>query len=508
MDISTIGWVFSVLLLLAVPYEPRSSAPEPTVEYPWRAPGVVFLLIVGTRLTLLYTSFNGWFYADETIAGCIEPLQFSRGEPIWIGTFYASYATFLAGYKLFGFSPEVPRVISLLATAIAGSVFHVATRRIFGARFAWIASIWFVVAAPFILHALYAFQTGLSLIPVAFMVLLLTTNRLDRNRTLWIAPLLTVAMYIYPSAFLACSALLLVHMVLHREVWTRDGHLYAGIGMVMSVLTIVGIRGWYDSMAGGMLPPTHWGGGKFSLTDVPNALHVLFADAFWHSTSFDSLNLGVAYLDPALQGLIVLGLMSGWRDRQPEWRYGVTAFLAFVLTLVFASLSGPNPGIRRAYPALLLLGIPLTQGVRHALRWRQSAFVAFALGLVLCHSEYLVLSWPHYEEPPFVASARETIYEFEYDHVVIIGEDDDQWKGEAWRCPLLLAGHKDDIKVVRRSKLDAWRAEPGWTAVLASRLIPLETLITAFGRAPSSVFFTHDPIERFDRLKVRYVFSG
>src|SRR3989442_6048353 len=95
------GWILSALVLgLALRAPRRAAAPDLPLCHPWRAPLAVGLLALSTRLVLGRWFFDGWFYADETLAGCVEPAQFLLREPIWMGTFYISYLAYLAGYSV------------------------------------------------------------------------------------------------------------------------------------------------------------------------------------------------------------------------------------------------------------------------------------------------------------------------------------------------------------------------------------------------------------------------
>lgn len=501
-------------LALRAPRRP-AAADAPLRQNPWRAPLAVALLALGTRLLLLRWFFYGWFYVDENFAGCVEPMQFLLGEPIWMGAFYISYLAYLGGYYVFGYAPTVPRIVSTLVVAAAGGAFHAAMRRAIGARSAWIASVWFIAAAPFTLHSLHALQLGLGLLPVAVLAWVLSHGSLGPWHGIVIGPLLVVALYTYPASFLACGSLLAVHAVLHRDRWRWSGRFAAATGLVVGGAAAVAIR----RLVTGAFNATQWGGGAFALAEVPAALWIMLADTLWRTTSFDGFNLGAAYLDPALQGFVLVGIAVGWRERDAGWRWAMTGALAFALTLVLASLAHPTPGIRRAFAAFGLLGLPLARGVRESARRMPRGVAAVmsmaALGLVLWHTERLVTWWPHYPEPDFVAGARAMLAaeDMAGRDAIVIAEKKDMYVGQAWRCALVLderlRPRLGRIVAVPRADLDGQRGlVPGRAVVLASTPLPPENLRSAFGRDPvRTISRTPNAAGDFLRLGVLYVFD-
>jgi hypothetical protein len=505
------GWVLSALVLvLALRTPRRAAAPDPRLRDGWCAPILVALLAGGTRLVIGRWFCGGWFVLDENLSGCIEPARFLLREPPWLASDYVSYLAYLAGYRAFGFAATVPRIVNTLAVAVAGGVFYAAMRRAIGSRFAWIASVWFIAAAPFLVHSLYATQIGLGLLPVAVLAWVLADASLGPWHGIIMGPLLVLALYVYPASFLACASLLAIHAVLHwdRWRWSARGAVAAGL------------------IAGGVAAVARFarGGGAFSPAEVPAALGILVRDTLWRSPSFNALNLDAAYLDPALQGFVLIGIAAGWRSRDGSWRWAMTGAMAFVLTLVLASMGGTlSTGIRRAFPAFGLLGIPLARGVREAARRmpRRLAVVMpiAALSLVLWHTVRLVKSLSlGFPEPDFVVGARAALAAEDMTgrDVIVVGERADVYGGDAFRCALVLdkrlGPRLGKISVVARSELAGRRGlAPGRAVVLASFRLPSEELRSTFERDPVRTI-SRKPNDagrsaRVARLRVLYVFD-
>jgi|GEM_PF-2187145 hypothetical protein len=511
------GWALSALVLLLALRTPRpSTAPEAPPRHPWRAPLLVALLALATRLLVCWRFLDAWFYADENFAGCIEPAEFLLREPISLGSFYFSYIAYLGAYHVFGFAPVVPRLVHILAVAVAGALLYATVRRAVGSRGAWLAALWYVAAAPFFIHALYAIQLGLSLLPVAALVWVLSFRSLGPWHGLAVGPLLVVSLYVYPAAFLAGVSLLAVHGLLHWERWRWSGRLTAAVGLAGGAAAAVAIR-WYYT---GAFEATHWGNGSLTLVESPVAMRVILADTIWRSTSFDAVNLGAPYLDPALDGFVLVGVAAGWRVRDAGWRWALTGALAFVITLILASMGGPYPGIRRAFPAFLLLALPLGRGAFEAARRMPRPIAAAVLtatfGLVAWQSARVVRSWPRFGEPDFVAGARALLTSDDMTgrDVVVVGEQADLYAGKAWRCALVLDERLQprlgQIVTVLRAELPRRQGlARGPVVVLASAPLAPEDLHTAFGRDPvRTVYRTPNDPSNFARLGVAYVFDG
>jgi hypothetical protein len=256
--------------------------------------------------------------------------------------------------------------------------------------------------------------------------------------------------------------------------------------------TLVPVVRW---LLTGQVRMARWDGGSLDFASAAAALRVLARDLVWASPSFNANNLGGPYVDTALLAFVVVGITAGWRERDARWRWACLGVVAFVATILAVSVAGLNPGIRRAYAALPLLGFALARGVvefgRRAPRALAVVVPVVAMGLVAWHTARLVASWPVYPEPDFIHGAR-TILAAERmagHDVVVVGEPDDGYGGAAWRCALGLDKHLAPrlgrLQSVPRRELQQLHDPPrGPLVVLASHEIDERVLAAAFGRPP------------------------
>lgn len=509
----TLGWLVTAVTLAIALRAPRRPYAEPSATRR-RVPGalVVALVVIVTRLALRPRFVGDWFLGDEALAACINPFSL-RGGPTWADfTHYLSWVVYLAGYRVFGFAPPVARLTNVLAVAAAAALFHVAIRRATDWRFAWISSLVIILAGPYVAQSLFATEIGLSLLPTAIALLLLV-GPITAPRAFALGPLAAAALFIYPASIVAIVALAGAHLLVFGPRWSWKARLATAAGFAAGAIAVPVVR-WLVS---GGTSVTRWSGGTLDLAGVPHALRVLATDVVWRSTSFDAINLAAPYLDTALLGFVVLGIAAGWRERDTRWRWACVGVVAFVASLLGASLTGGEPGIRRAFAAQPLLGFAIGRGVVEFRRRAPHALAAVvpvvAAGLLAWHSARLLPSWPLYQEPDFLRGARAILAaERMAGHdVVVVGEQEDGFAGQAWSCALALddrlAPRLGRIQTVRRAQLAQLRDGPrGPLVVLASQPSDERDLVGAFGRAPVETILRTPAAGDKLGLRVVYVF--
>ncbi len=507
-----LGWLVTAgTVAIALRQPGRPYPPLPATRHPVRAPLIVALGVIVTRIVLRPRFVGDWFLGDEHIDACVASLQLLLGEPIWGGfTNYLSYAAYLAGYRVFGFGPRVARLTIILAVAAAAALSHVAVRRATDARSAWIASFVIIVAGPYVAQSLFATAIGLALVPAA-VALLLVVGPITVPRAVALGPLAAAGLFVYPPGAIAVVALGAVHALVFRERWSLTTRLAAVTGCAGgAILALLGR--W---LVTGQVRARQWSHGGLDFSSVLASLGVVARDVIWESRSFDAVNLEGPYLDSALLGFVIAGIAAGWRERDARWRWACVGVLAFVVSMIIASTGGALPGIRRAFAPQLFLGFAIARGViefrRRAPRWLAVVVPLFAAGLVAWHTARLVASWPQYPEPDFIRGAREVLAaERMAGHdVIVIGEPTDGLGGHGLRCMIgledRLSAQLGRIRAVRRADLATWRDAPaGPVVILASQPIAEHELTAAFGRAPTETI--PRPALGVDHLALRVVY--
>ena len=501
-----LGWVVTAVTVALALRAPRLPDAVPaSARHPALGPLVVALAVIGTRLVLRPRFFGDWFLGDEMLSGCINPFDLQRGATPWADhTHYLSFAITLATYGVFGFSPPVARLRNILAVAAAAALFHVAIRRATDRRFAWISSLVIILAGPYVAQSLFATEIGLSLVPTAIALLLLV-GAVTAPRAFALGPLAAAAMFVYPSSPIAIAALTVAHALVFRHRWSRTAGLAGVAGFGAGAILVPLVR-W---LVTGGVRTAQWSGGGLDLASVPAGLRMLANDVVLHSDSFDAVNLNAPYVDTALLGFVVVGIAAGWRARDTRWRWACVGVVAFVASLLAASVTGANPGIRRAFAAQPFLAFAIARGViefrRRAPRSLAAALPLVALGLVVWHTVRLVASWYLLPVPEFMPSARAVLAaeQMAGRDVVVVGEREDPYGGQAFSCALALdrpvASRLGNLLPVRRAELAMLRNPPrGPLVVLASQPIDEGQLAKAFGRGPAETIprqpTGHDPL--------------
>ncbi len=461
---------------------------------------VLFVGAFASRYWLSRFMFGPWYFADEAFDSCIMPYQLSRSEAIWGGgTNYLTYLIYLAAYRLFGFGVGVARAVNSGLFAGSAVIVFWALHGAFGARVSGVVLGMMLLSSSFITHSIYATAITFSFLPSSIILFILTKPLTDRSAAL-LGITLNASLYLFPAAFLTGVCLVFFHaVVFYRDYWTWRTRLIGLIACVLSGglgyqmrLTLTGNPHW-----------NQWAGGFLSFDQAIPSILVVLKDVFWESRSWNTLNLGMPYLDTAMAGFLMIGVGASLIPSKScpptrERRWVLISLLSFFGSVALSALAGAYPGVRRIFPSMLLLffvaGLGLEQFWRRAmLRPALASAVIVCFGLVATRS-YVVAreSWPLSGQSDFMVAARETLLHRGNgrQEVVIIAYDSDQYLAQHYRCALslddTLNGRFHSVGVIRRAGLSQRPDLPTHFILFANELFSDRQLEDMFGSRPHS----------------------
>lgn len=311
---------------------------------------------------------NGGWLGDEAFSVCIGPWQMVTQQRIWNDfTHYLSYVIYLLAWG----SPVIARGIVRGAQVGTAGLLVGWIGRCVGWQAAGVVGVWMLLAPAFVAQGMFATEIGLSILPG---VIALTV--IGRWPVL-AAGLAGPAVLVYPPSGFVVASLVLTGWLLRRVPWRGCW------GLVIGGVILVLVRGWVS----GMWTISTWGGRPFGLASWTENMIVMGRDLLVGTHSFDAL-VPDPYLTPVLLVFLVAGLTSrlGW------WGLGTMLW-----TLALAACAVGEPGIRRAFAGLPMLGLPLAVGWawwHRRLPWVTWGVTGVLVVLGMARAFAIVGSWP------------------------------------------------------------------------------------------------------------------
>jgi hypothetical protein len=392
--------------------------------------GAWALVFCAARFALVPAVIPEWFHMDDRLDACIKPWQLLTGQRLaGKDTSYIPFLFYAASYRVFDFSPGAARLVTISLFAVSLTFYGLAFSRAFG-RFAGIFTLGVVLVTVQFITAPVVPTVTCSAFWFSGPALYILTGPLDRNRLLLLSLLLGASLLSYPAGTVTIGPLLAFHLLLFRRSWNRERIILLFASMAGCLGAVWVVRRLVEARPSVL----HWGiqTARFSFEPYSSAIRATLRDVFVAADSWYAFSGGLPYLSPELSALLLAALVlavASHRRRAkgakapfvgPLQRRWLTVFLlSFLAAVAVAALVPRLPGVRRIFPATLLLlpivALPLQAlsdrgGKRRATAWVLAAAVV-ALGAWRSYdvlaNRLTLTAWNR--NRPFVEAAADTL---------------------------------------------------------------------------------------------------
>jgi hypothetical protein len=333
---------------------------------------LVLLTIVTRWLAAPFQRGSYEYQFDGLLDTCVKPWQFFTRQAVAGGdNCYLSFATSYFASAAFGYSVEVLQGIQIAAAAACYGMIFLALDRMLGWATALRTVILLIATLPFISHSVL--PTNMHTAMWGFSgALYALTMRPSLHRDLALASFCTLALFGYAAGVVTVAPLVLGHIVLFRSAWPLRRMVSAallaaaGVGLVVAArraFTGTGdLSRWAIDEIG--VPP---------LAEYAATLKIILRDLFVSADTWYALGYGYPYLSmPVVLLLIAAAAFSllgsfkaqiaedGQLDEQSyaqrvRGRWISLFLLTFVLAIAIVSINPRYPGVRRVFPAAILI---------------------------------------------------------------------------------------------------------------------------------------------------------
>ncbi len=493
-----IGWSISFLVLLVSFSSSEGSWPAERSAIS-KSKSIFYFcayLLVGCILHyyLSHMLYSSWYMGDDAFDSCVMPNQLLHGEAIHGGgTNYLLYSLFLVTYNALGFDVTTASAVSYSAFSISIAALATAIYRHFSSVASALFFLLTTFSYPFIFHSLFAAATIWAVVPTAIVIALLMIKPTNASLSL-VMFVAAFSVLFYPGAILTCAPLIGLHMIFFRERWKSRRILWAVCCLVISVFAVFLIRQTAQTPNDNVL---QWAGGFLKMDHWWDSVKVVLNDMFWKSTSWNTFNYNVPYVEPAILGFVSAGIIhlciSLYRKEVSDRiKWIAILVLAMLTSVLLSGFAWPYPGVRRVFGSVLLLNVVAALSCRTNIKRKYSIplTIATALALIVIGLRGAVLIdnyWPLAGPSHFVDTARSYFQDSkESNKTVLITYNVDQFRGQHYRCALELdkgiSKAFKDVRVVPRAQLmDSARALKGRGVIfLASETFDVEEIEKMF----------------------------
>ena len=442
---------------------------------------VVFCVFLISRLVYSKFMFDSWYYQDDALDTCIKPLQMLTGLPIWgTDTGFVMYPLYWLLGEVAGPNIQITNAFTalLFSTSLAASLLLVV--RFCGLAPGVVLGAIITLSYPFVVHSVYssaiAWGAPTALIGSAWF---LTRREITLKVGAGLAVVTIVSLYMYPGATVALLALAAAHRLILGSRWrTGAEFVFAGALAAGYLASQLVVSRW---LVGTPLLRTQFAGGhlSFDLKAIGHVLWIYLREPFYFTDSWDAINLGGPYFEPALLWVLVTALYR-------RHRLTLVALCALMIAGALAAFLGSYPGVRRTmwvFPGLYLALATYLAGVM-----RGSRRVGARVGVVLCISLGLIglRSWTAAAVSKPLSRPNAFVIELEKwraaagaaidGAVLVLFEDDkDQYQSHHYWCYMTFRQHAvgadTSVRLVSKSPNDPrfQKIAPPFFALLQSR---------------------------------------
>jgi hypothetical protein len=392
--------------------------------------GAWVLVFCATRFALVPAVIPEWFHADDRLDACIKPWQLLTGQRLaGNDTSYIPFLFYAASYRVFDFSPGAARLVTIPLFAVSLAFYGLAFGRAFG-RFVGVFTLGVVLVTVQFITTPVVPTVTCSAFWFSGPALYILTCPLAGHRLLLLGLLLAASLLSYPAGTVAIGPLLVFHLLLFRRSWDRKRIILLLVSIAASLGGVWVVRCLVEARPSVL----HWGiqTARFSLEPYLLAIRSTLRDVFVSAESWYAFSGGLPYLLPELSVLLLASLVlavASYRCREKgaktrfmsplQRRWFAVFLLSFLAAVVVASLVPRSPGVRRIFPATLLLlpiaALPLQVLADRGRKRRVTAWVlAVAVVALGAWRSYDVLTnqltlaaWNR--NRPFVEAAADTL---------------------------------------------------------------------------------------------------
>lgn len=514
-----VGWILALSVAAGAWWRgPASQPARPARAIDPAESALIFLLAVASRLWLRSHMTGPAFFGDEPFDSCIHPYELSLGEPLGQGgaTNVLTYATYLAAYRVFGFSPMTARLVNVLVYATSVTVFAAAARTAISVVAARAMAVMTLIGTSFVPHSVYATAITFGLLPVALLTWTLRGPVRPRHAVA-AAAITAASLLLYPGGFLTSVAWVGASLTIDRRAWDWRSRVALLVGTAVCAWAALQAR----TLATGSAAYGQWAGGSLMSDHAWRGIWVTLGDTFWSTTSWNTLAGAMPYFDPAFTGCFVVGMalaLGGAHAMRAPARWSAVALAAFLATTIAAAFAGDYPGIRRAYAAMPLVVLVAAIGFDEIWRRGPRAAVgaAAAVALLCAAADVRAISrfWPLSGVYRAVADARTLIGEQTAwgQDVVIVGAGDEQYRAQHLRCWLGLdpdiARRVGSIRALSTPVVPVPLALPGRVLLLSIAPLSETQMVGLLGRAPVRIDAVAGVGAARDRIHAAYEFES
>ena len=332
---------------------------------------LVVLTIVTRWLAAPFQRGSYEYQFDGLLDTCVKPWQFFTGQAVAGGdNCYLSFATSSFASAAFGYSVEVLQGVQIAVAAACYGMIFLALDRMLGWATALRTVVLLIATLPFISHSVLPTNMHTALWGFSGALYALTM-RPSLRRDLVLASFCTLALFGYAAGVVTVAPLVLGHIVLFRSAWplrrmaSAAALAAAGVGLVAAArraFTGTGdLSRWAIDEIG--VPP---------LAEYAATLKIILRDLFVSADTWYALGYGYPYFSmPVVLLLIAAAAFSllgsptaqtaeGQLDEQNydqrvRARWISLFLLTFVLAIAIVSINPRYPGVRRVFPAAILM---------------------------------------------------------------------------------------------------------------------------------------------------------
>jgi hypothetical protein len=334
------------------------------------AVALVLLTVVTRWLAAPFQRGSYEYQYDGLLDTCVKPWQFFTGQTVAGGdNCYLSFATSYFASAAFGYSVEVLQGVEIAAAATCYGIVFLALERMLGWASALRTLVLLIVTLPFISHSVLTTNMHTALWGFSGALYALTMPP-SLRRDLVLMSFCTLSLFGYAAGVVTLAPLVLGHVVLFRWPLRRAASAAllaaAGVGLVAAARRAFTGSGdlsrWAIDEIGLPLP-----------AEYAATLKIILADLFVGANSWYALGYGHPYLSVPVVVLVVAAAAcsllrsSGAQtaegsqpddqndDQTVRARWIALFLLTSLLAIGIVSINPRIPGVRRVFPAAILM---------------------------------------------------------------------------------------------------------------------------------------------------------
>ena len=331
---------------------------------------LALLTIVTRWLAAPFQRGSYEYQFDGLLDTCVKPWQFFTGQAVAGGdNCYLSFATSYFASTAFGYSVEVLQGVEIAAAAVCYGMIFLALERMIGWASALRTVVLLIATLPFISHSVLPTNMHTALWGFSGALYALTMPP-SLRRDLVLASFCTLALFGYAAGVVTVAPLVLGHIVLFRSAWPFRRMASAALLAAAGVGLVAAARGAFT----GSGDLSRWAIDEIGLPPLAEyaaTLEIILRDLFISADTWYALGYGHPYFSAPVVVLLIAAaacsLVGAARAQTAEGaqpddrncgqrvRWISLFLLTFLLAIGIVSINPRYPGVRRVFPAAILM---------------------------------------------------------------------------------------------------------------------------------------------------------